>query len=397
MRKAGFVPGPRGIGRQLFFIVLNLCLVRRFLFHQEEKMSFRKTAALFICLVLALSMLAGCGAGNANNAVVPANNTENSAENENTLPVPAGPTEEEMTALADITKAGAQAVAVDKLKEGTYDINVASGSGLFKILESKLVVVGDVMQLVLKVEGDAYSRMYAGDAASAASATAVSEGEVDSDGNTTFRVMIKSLNEVLKCSAYADASGKWYDRTILADSDSLSADAFKPVETADDTPKKDDGKKDDSGKQDGGSGSQDGGSGSQDGGKQDGGSGSQDGGKQDEGSGEQGGSEPASDTLADGDYKVSVAFSGGTGKAKITSPATLHVSGGKMTVTVQWSSPNYDYMKVGGTRYENQNNGGNSVFTFPISALDKTITVIGDTTAMSTPHEIEYTVRFSLQ
>ena len=68
-----------------------------------------------------------------------------------------------------------------------------------------------------------------------------------------------------------------------------------------------------------------------------------------------------------------------------------------MTVTVTWSSKNYDYMKVGGTKYLNQNNGGNSTFTFPISALDKTITVIGDTTAMSEPHEIEYTVRFSLQ
>ena len=200
-------------------------------------MKHRKIIAVIMCLALALSMLAGCGTQNTNN-VVPANNTvpENSADSGNTVPVPAGPTDEELSKLADITKANAKAVAADKLKEGTYDIKVASGSDLFKILESKLVVVGGVMQLVLKVEGDMYSKMYAGSAAEAASAGGVSEGEVDSDGNTTFRIIAKSLNEVLTCSAFADAAGKWYDRTLLADSDTLTADAFKPIETADDTP-----------------------------------------------------------------------------------------------------------------------------------------------------------------
>ena len=82
-------------------------------------MRFRKTAALLICLALVLSMLSGCGAGNTAN--VPANNTntENISDNTNTVPEPAGPTEEELTALKDIAKAGAEAVAVDKLKEAT--------------------------------------------------------------------------------------------------------------------------------------------------------------------------------------------------------------------------------------------------------------------------------------
>ena len=341
-------------------------------------MNIRKTAALLLCLVLALSMLAGCGAANTNNAAVPENNSnvENSAGSENTVPVPAGPTEEELSKLDDIAKAGAQAVAGDKLKEGSYDIKVASGSALFKVLESKLVVVGDIMQLVLKVEGDAYSKMYAGSASEAASAQTVSEGEVDADGNTTFRIVIKSLNEVLKCSAYADASGKWYDRTILADAESLDAAAFKPVETADDSGKKDEGKTD-SGKKD---------------------EGKTDSGKKDEGKTDSGKKDEQKDQgLADGDYTVKVTFSGGTGKAKIVSPATLHVKNGKMTATVKWSSDKYDYMKVNGTKYMNENKGGNSVFTFPVSALGKSFTVIGDTTAMSTPHEIEYTLRLDLQ
>ena len=331
-------------------------------------MNIRKTAALLLCLVLALSMLAGCGAANTNNAAVPENNSnvENSAGSENTVPVPAGPTEEELSKLDDITKAGAQAVAGDKLKEGSYDIKVASGSALFKVLESKLVVVGDIMQLVLKVEGDAYSKMYAGNASEAASAQTVSEGEVDADGNTTFRIVIKSLNEVLKCSAYADAPGKWYDRTILADAESLDAAAFKPVETADDPGKKDEGKTD-SGKKD---------------------EGKTDSGKKDE---------QKDQGLADGDYTVKVTFSGGTGKARILSPATLHVKNGKMTATVKWSSDKYDYMKVNGQKITPSSTAGGSVFVIPVPVLGKAFTVIGDTTAMSTPHEVEYSLRLDLQ
>ncbi|MBQ2042902.1 MAG: hypothetical protein II485_06955 [Firmicutes bacterium] len=341
-------------------------------------MNIRKTAALLLCLVLALSMLAGCGAANTNNAAVPENNSnvENSAGSENTVPVPAGPTEEELSKLDDITKAGAQAVAGDKLKEGSYDIKVASGSALFKILESKLVVVGDIMQLVLKVEGDAYSKMYAGSASEAASAQTVSEGEVDADGNTTFRIVIKSLNEVLKCSAYADAPGKWYDRTILADAESLDAAAFKPVETADDSGKKDEGKTD-SGKKD---------------------EGKTDTGKKDEGKTDSGKKDEQKDQgLADGDYTVKVTFSGGTGKARILSPATLHVKNGKMTATVKWSSDKYDYMKVNGQKITPSSTAGGSVFVIPVPVLGKAFTVIGDTTAMSTPHEVEYSLRLDLQ
>ena len=36
-----------------------------------------------------------------------------------------------------------------------------------------------------------------------------------------------------------------------------------------------------------------------------------------------------------------------------------------------------------------------STFEIPVAAFDTDLTVIGDTTAMSTPHEIEYTLNFS--
>ena len=85
---------------------------------------------------------------------------------------------------------------------------------------------------------------------------------------------------------------------------------------------------------------------------------------------------------------------GGTGKATIESPTKLVVKDGKMTATITWSSPNYDYMLVDGQKYEPVNTEGNSVFEIPVASLDKDLTVIGDTTAMSKPHEVEYTLNF---
>lgn len=96
----------------------------------------------------------------------------------------------------------------------------------------------------------------------------------------------------------------------------------------------------------------------------------------------------------DGTYRVDLTFEGGSGKAKIESPATLVVAEGKATATVTWSSPNYDYMLVDDQKYLPVNTDGNSVFEIPITVFDQPITVIGDTVAMSTPHEVTYTLSF---
>ena len=94
--------------------------------------------------------------------------------------------------------------------------------------------------------------------------------------------------------------------------------------------------------------------------------------------------------LADGEYSVELALEGGSGKATVDSPTKLVVSGGAATLTVTWSSPNYDYMLVDGEKYLPVNTEGNSVFEIPVKVLNEPFTVIGDTTAMSQPHEIEY-------
>lgn len=102
--------------------------------------------------------------------------------------------------------------------------------------------------------------------------------------------------------------------------------------------------------------------------------------------------------LADGTYQVDVTMEGGSGRASIESPASLNVKDGKMMLTIVWSSKYYDYMIVDDVKYLNEVEDGtaNSTFTFPISSLEEKLEVIGDTIAMSEPHEINYSLSFDL-
>lgn len=98
--------------------------------------------------------------------------------------------------------------------------------------------------------------------------------------------------------------------------------------------------------------------------------------------------------LEDGSYTVDVVLEGGSGKATVESPAALEIKDGKASAVLVWSSPNYDYMLVDGEKYERTNTEGNSAFEIPVLGFDYQMPVIADTVAMSTPHEIEYTLQF---
>ena len=100
------------------------------------------------------------------------------------------------------------------------------------------------------------------------------------------------------------------------------------------------------------------------------------------------------ETLVDGTYTIAVTLEGGSGKANIQSPCTLTVADGKMTATIVWSSSHYDYMLVDGERCDVLSTENGSTFEIPVAALDTPLAVVGDTTAMSTPHEIDYTLTF---
>ena len=54
-------------------------------------------------------------------------------------------------------------------------------------------------------------------------------------------------------------------------------------------------------------------------------------------------------------------------------------------------------MKVDGAQIPAEIRDGHSVCVIPVPAFDRALQVIADTTAMSRPHEIEYTLRFDAE
>ena len=103
--------------------------------------------------------------------------------------------------------------------------------------------------------------------------------------------------------------------------------------------------------------------------------------------------------VQDGTY-VPVTFTakGGTGKVTITC-SEVTVTGGAAQAVIEFSSPHYEWVKVDGVQYDpenaDQSDRKSSVFRIPV-ILDQEMMITGLTTAMSEPHEIEYTLFISL-
>ena len=156
------------------------------------------------------------------------------------------------------------------------------------------------------------------------------------NGEHTFTVPVEALDMGIDCSAFSKRKEMWYDRVLVFRGDSLPQEAFvnQTMTTVE------------------------------------------------------------SLSIEDGTYTVQVQLEGGSGKATVESPAPLRVEGGKAYATIVWSSSNYDYMMVEEEKILPSSTDGNSVFEIPVAGFDKKLSVAADTTAMSTPHEIEYTLFF---
>ena len=105
--------------------------------------------------------------------------------------------------------------------------------------------------------------------------------------------------------------------------------------------------------------------------------------------------DPISLDRKDGDYSIELTLTGGSGKASVVSPCILTVKDGKAYAELIWSSSNYDYMIAAGETYLNESEeGAASQFHIPITKMDEEMSVIADTTAMGTPHEVNYAITF---
>jgi hypothetical protein len=100
--------------------------------------------------------------------------------------------------------------------------------------------------------------------------------------------------------------------------------------------------------------------------------------------------------LREGNYSFEGELAGGSGKAHFDGPLLLTVEEDGCFLTFTMSSPFYDYVLVNGERFEPLERDGNSTFRVPLVMLNEDFLFTADTTAMSEPHEIDYSVRIDL-
>ncbi len=228
-------------------------------------------------------------------------------------------------------------VRADSLNEGTWPVTVDSSSSMFNIVSCELTVKDGKMSAEMTMGGQGYLYVYMG---TGAEAEAAPESEyipfAEKDGAHTFTVPVEALDAGLDCAAFSKNRERWYDRTLVFRSDSLPAGALRAgaAVTAE------------------------------------------------------------SLGLADGEYTVEVKLEGGSGKASAASPARLTVADGQATAEIVMSSSNYDRMAVDAAEYQPVSLEGGSTFEIPVPAFDRKVAVRAETTAMSAPHWIDYTLYF---
>lgn len=305
----------------------------------------KQTFALILALLMALALMAGCGQNNQSPAAtaVPAAETPAATE------APAAEAAEtpassqvagaaDMTAVEDVVEDGMVPVYAESLKEGVYPVDMKSSSSMFKADRCELVVKDGKLEAVLYMSSDSYRYMFAGTAEQAAAADPSDyiSLEEHEDAPHSFTLPIEALDAGVECAAFSVKKELWYDRTLLFRADSLPLEAFDEsmFTTAE------------------------------------------------------------SLGLSDGIYTVEVTLTGGSGKASVQSPALLTVQNGTAMAKIVWGSSHYDYMKIDDAQYFPVNTEGNSAFEIPVSIFDRPMPVIADTTAMSQPYEIEYSLLF---
>ena len=296
----------------------------------------KRTRAILPLLLLAALLLTGCG-----QTAAPA---ETSAPEPAETPAPTmrmdqTATAADMTTVEDVVPEGREPVYASSLEDGSYDVQVDCSSSMFRIDRCVLTIADGGMQAELLMNSDSYLYLYPGTAEEAAAAgeesyIPLTEGE---DGMHHALLPVESLDSGVSCAAFSRKKELWYDRTLCFRSDSLPLEAFRADQLA----------------------------------------------------------TVESLDLADGQYTTEVRLEGGSGKASLESPALLTVDNGLCTAEIRWGSSHYDYMKVGGEQYFPVNSEGNSCFVIPVPVFDRPFAVVADTTAMSEPHEITYSLCFS--
>lgn len=89
---------------------------------------------------------------------------------------------------------------------------------------------------------------------------------------------------------------------------------------------------------------------------------------------------------------VDVSLSGGSGRASVESPASVRQTDEGYVLTLVWSSSHYDLMVVDGSEITPVSREDGSTFELELDSLPDTISFQAETSAMGTPHLIDYTL-----
>ena len=289
------------------------------------------------------------------------------------------------------------------IADGTYQVNAEAGGKMFRVTDCVMTVKNGQMTAAVTLSGRGYNRIYLGDVNNAS----------DDEKNWilpdsllaeqyTFRIPVEKLDEVMTIAVHTTKSNKWDTRTLtfhsegmtkIADSNNGNASNGNNGSNGSLTPG---GNNNNPGN--GSNGNNQGNAENNNGNSGTTGNNTTNNGKPDQESKYESDLNKSTARvnsttgLKDGVYTPdSFSWSGGTGKVSITC-SKVTVTGGQAYATITFSSPHYQYVKANGNvYYPSAKTGSSTSFVIPVE-LNKNNSVVGMTTAMSTAHEIKYTI-----
>ena len=289
------------------------------------------------------------------------------------------------------------------IADGTYQVNAEAGGKMFRVVNCVMTVKNGQMMASVTLSGQGYNRIYLGDV-----------NDAPNDENNwilpdsllaeqyTFQIPVEKLDEVMTIAVHTTKSNKWDTRTLTFHSEGMTKIA-------------DGNNGNDSNGNNGSNGSLTPGgnnnnSGNTSNGNNSGSTGSNNGNTGNTGNNTTNNGKPDKESKYESDLNKSTArvnsatglkdgvytpdsfsWSGGTGKVSI-SCSKVTVTGGQAYATITFSSTHYQYVKANGNvYYPSSKTGSSTSFVIPVE-LNKNNTIVGMTTAMSTAHEIKYTI-----
>lgn len=289
------------------------------------------------------------------------------------------------------------------IADGTYQVNAEAGGKMFRVTDCVMTVKNGQMTAAVTLSGQGYNRIYLGDVNNAS----------DDEKNWilpdsllaeqyTFQIPVEKLDEVMTIAVHTTKSNKWDTRTLTFHSEGMTKIADSNNGNASNGNNGSNGSLTPGGNNNnlgnGSNGNNQGNAENNNGNSGTTGNNTTNNGKPDQESKYESDLNKSTARvnsttgLKDGVYTPdSFSWSGGTGKVSITC-SKVTVTGGQAYATITFSSPHYQYVKANGNvYYPSAKTGSSTSFVIPVE-LNKNNSVVGMTTAMSTAHEIKYTI-----